>query len=99
MDGLVEKMIDEVWNVIFVKFYGLSIKVFCCLGLVYKDDLGDLSIYDGEFYSVYKLLLDFVNYDVIESGFIFVGMVGLRVSVLYVLFFDICRVFWCLLLI
>lgn len=51
----------------FFKIYSMSIKCLWCLGLVYMDDLGDFSDYDGEFYSVYKLLLDFMNYDDIES--------------------------------
>lgn len=92
-DGSVEKMTDEARNAILAKLHGLSTKALRCLGLAYKDDLGDLSTYDGESHSAHKLLLDPVNYDVIESGLIFVGMAGLRVSALHVSFSDICRVF------
>lgn len=100
MDGIVKEMIEEVWSVLFFKIYSMSIKCLWCLGLVYMDDLGDFSDYDGEFYSVYKLLLDFMNYDDIESWFIFVGMVGLRVNFLCLCIvncfdcFDISFISW-----
>ena len=79
-DGSVEEMTEAGRNAILAKLNGLSTKALRCLGLAYKYDLAELSTYDGESHSAHKLLLDPNNYDQIESGLIFVGMAGLRVS-------------------
>lgn len=77
-DGSVEELTEEARNAVLAKLHGLSTKALRCLGFAYKEDLGDLSSYDGESHSSHKLLLDPANYDVIESGLVFVGMAGLR---------------------
>jgi Ca2+-transporting ATPase len=92
-DGSVEEMTEVARNAILAKLHGLSTKALRCLGLAYKYDLAELSAYDGESHGAHKLLLDPNNYDQIESGLIFVGMAGLRVSTPHVMFSDICRLF------
>lgn len=86
-DGTVEEMTDEARNALLAKLHGLSKKALRCLGLAYKYDLAELSTYDGESHSAHKLLLDLNNYDQIESGLIFVGMAGLRVTTPHIVFF------------
>ena len=57
----------------------MSSKGLRCLGLGYKDDLGELSDYNGERHPSHKKLVDPTCYDSIETDLIFVGVVGLRV--------------------
>jgi Ca2+-transporting ATPase len=77
-DGSVEELAEDSRNAILAKLHLLSSKALRCLGFAYKDDLGDLSTYDGEAHNAHTLLLDPVNYAGIESGLVFVGMAGLR---------------------
>ena len=62
------------------KLHEMSSKALRCLGLAYKEDLGELNDYDGEKHPAHMKLLDPTNYCNIESDLIFVGLVGLRVS-------------------
>ncbi|KAM3376687.1 hypothetical protein P3S68_015402 [Capsicum galapagoense] len=55
-----------------------SSKGLRCLGLVYKDDLGELSGYNAETHLAHKKLLDPSCCCSIESDLVFVGVVGLR---------------------
>lgn len=57
----------------------MSSKGLRCLGLAYKDDLGELSGYNVETHPAHKKLLD-PSCCSIESDLVFVGVVGLRVS-------------------
>lgn len=59
----------------------MSSKGLRCLGLAFKDDLGELSDYYSESHPAHMKLLDPSCYSSIESGLIFVGVVGIRVSV------------------
>lgn len=58
----------------------MSSKGLRCLGLAYKDDLGELSGYNAETHPAHKKLLDPSCCCSIESDLVFVGVVGLRVS-------------------
>ncbi|PHT63441.1 Calcium-transporting ATPase, endoplasmic reticulum-type [Capsicum annuum] len=55
----------------------MSSKGLRCLGLAYKDDLGELSGYNVETHPAHKKLLD-PSCCSIESDLVFVGVVGLR---------------------
>ncbi|KAF9687949.1 hypothetical protein SADUNF_Sadunf02G0146300 [Salix dunnii] len=52
-----------------------------CLGLAYKDDLGEFSDYYSESHPAHKKLLDPTCYMSIETDLVFVGVVGLRVRI------------------
>ncbi|KAM3289106.1 hypothetical protein P3S67_017393 [Capsicum chacoense] len=56
----------------------MSSKGLRCLGLAYKDDLGELSGYNAETHPAHKKLLDPSCCCSIESDLVFVGVVGLR---------------------
>ena len=58
----------------------MSSKGLRCLGLAYKDDLGEFSDYYTETHPAHKKLLDPACYSSIENDLVFVGVVGLRVS-------------------
>ena len=62
----------------------MSSKGLRCLGMAYKDDLGELSDYYAEGHPAYKKLLDPSCFSLIESNLVFVGVVGLRVRLLFV---------------
>lgn len=49
-----------------------------CLAFAVKDDLGELSGYNGESHPGHRLLLDSRNYPDIESGMTWLGVAGLR---------------------
>jgi hypothetical protein len=65
----------------------MSSKGLRCLGLAYKDELGEFSDYYAENHPAHKKLLDPAYYSSVESDLVFVGVVGLRVS--------ICHWFFC----
>ncbi|KAL3622290.1 Calcium-transporting ATPase 2, endoplasmic reticulum-type [Castilleja foliolosa] len=56
----------------------MSSKGLRCLGLAYKEDLGELSDYYNDSHPAHKILLDPTCYSSIESSLIFVGVVGIR---------------------
>lgn len=58
----------------------MSSKGLRCLGMAYKDELGEFSDYYSESHPAHKKLLDPSCYSTIESDLVFVGVVGLRVS-------------------
>ncbi|KAL8499611.1 hypothetical protein ACS0TY_019555 [Phlomoides rotata] len=60
------------------RLLAMSSKGLRCLGLACKDDLGELSDYYTESHPAHKKLLDPSCYSSIESGLIFVGVVGIR---------------------
>ena len=83
LDGSVVRMTDGARELLLSKLNVLSSKALRCLGLAYKDDLGNLSDYNGESHPAHNSLLDPCNYVTIESNLIFVGMAGLRVSTFF----------------
>lgn len=70
----------------------MSSKGLRCLGVAYKDELGEFSDYYSESHPAHKKLLDPAYYSSIESDLVFVGVVALRVSD----FFVTCMLFLCL---
>ena len=79
LDGSVVDMTEKACDALLAKLNGLSAKALRCLGLAYKDDLQELSDYDGETHPGHATLLDTSNYDKVENNLVFVGMAGLRV--------------------
>jgi len=78
LDGSVIKMTEGAREALLAKLNNLSGRALRCLGLAYKDQLGELSDYDGENHPAHSSLLNPSNYDKIETDLIFVGMAGLR---------------------
>lgn len=77
-DGSVVPMDDPCRELILTRLMELSSKGLRCLGMAYKDDLGEFSDYYLESHPAHKKLLDPANYSAIESNLVFVGVVGLR---------------------
>ncbi|THU58859.1 hypothetical protein C4D60_Mb03t18910 [Musa balbisiana] len=78
LDGSVVLLDDSSKNLIMNALREMSTNALRCLGFAYKDDLAEFSAYDGGDHPAHKLLLDPSNYAFIETGLIFVGLVGLR---------------------
>lgn len=78
-DGSVVALDDRTRELLHDKLNRMSSKALRCLAFAYKEDLVEFNSYDGEGHHAHSLLLDPTNYASIESGLIFVGMVGLRV--------------------
>ncbi|CAL9115161.1 unnamed protein product [Musa acuminata var. zebrina] len=78
LDGSVVLLDDNSKNLIMNALREMSTNALRCLGFAYKDDLAEFSAYDGGDHPAHKLLLDPSNYASIETGLIFVGLVGLR---------------------
>jgi Ca2+-transporting ATPase len=73
-------MTDFAREALLSKLYIMTSKTLRCLGLAFKEELGELSDYDGDTHPGHQILLESTNYELVETGLIFVGMVGLRVS-------------------
>jgi Ca2+-transporting ATPase len=82
-DGTVVEMTDFAREALLIKLQSMSTKALRCLAFAFKEDLGELCDYDGDTHPGHKILLEPANYELVESGLIFVSMVGLRVSYLY----------------
>lgn len=78
-NGRVVPMDEASREVLLWRHAEMSGKGLRCLGLAYKDDLGDLSDYNGQHHPHHPKLLDPACYSSIETDLIFVGVVGLRV--------------------
>lgn len=79
-DGSIIPIDDPCKQLLLLRHLDMSSKGLRCLGLAYKEALGELSDYSTDNHPAHKKLLDHSSYSVIESGLIFVGVVGLRVS-------------------
>ncbi|KAK4418485.1 Calcium-transporting ATPase, endoplasmic reticulum-type [Sesamum alatum] len=77
-DGSTFPIDEQCRQLLLVRLLDMSSKGLRCLGLAYKDDLGELSDYYTEGHPAHKKLLDPSCYSSIESGLIFVGVVGIR---------------------
>ncbi|KAJ4954266.1 hypothetical protein NE237_011049 [Protea cynaroides] len=77
-DGSIVPMDELCRQLLLLRQLEMSSKGQRCLGLAYKDDLGEFSDYYEESHPSHKKLLDPANYSSIESNLIFVGVVGLR---------------------
>jgi Ca2+-transporting ATPase len=79
-DGSVVQMDDTAQQLILLRLHEMSAKGLRCLGLAFKDDLGELDDYSSETHPSHSMLNDPTNYSKIESHLVFVAIVGLRVS-------------------
>ncbi|KAL5538864.1 hypothetical protein UlMin_043561 [Ulmus minor] len=77
-DGSLIPIDEPCRELLLLRLSEMSSKGLRCLGLAYKDELGDLSDYYSESHPAHKKLLDPANYSSIESDLVFVGIVGLR---------------------
>lgn len=77
-DGSIVELDHASRELILTKLHQMSSKALRCLGLAYKENLGEFSDYDGEKHPAHMKLLEPANYSDIESNLIFVGLVGLR---------------------
>lgn len=77
-DGCVVPIDEPCRQLLLSRHMEMSSKGLRCLGLAYKDDLGELLDYNGENHPSHKKLVDPNCYSSIESDLIFVGVVGLR---------------------
>lgn len=81
LDGSVVKLDYGMRKLILEALHDMSTGALRCLGFAYKNELSEFETYDGsEDHPAHKLLLDPSNYSAIESDLIFVGLVGIRVS-------------------
>lgn len=77
-DGSIVELDHASRELLLTKLHQMSSKALRCLGLAYKENLGEFSDYDGEKHPAQTKLLEPANYSDIESNLIFVGLVGLR---------------------
>ncbi|CAN6466078.1 unnamed protein product [Victoria cruziana] len=71
--------LDETCRqLILLKLQEMSSKGLRCLGMAFKDELGEFAEYHAVNHPSHKKLLDPANYSAIESNLVFVGVVGLR---------------------
>ncbi|XP_041006887.1 calcium-transporting ATPase, endoplasmic reticulum-type [Juglans microcarpa x Juglans regia] len=77
-DGSLVPMDEPCRQLLLLKLQEMSSKGLRCLGLAYKDDLGEFSDYHAESHPSHKKLLDPACYSSIESDLVFVGVISLR---------------------
>ncbi|KAJ8573085.1 hypothetical protein K7X08_009596 [Anisodus acutangulus] len=77
-DGSTVPIDESCRQLLLLRLLEMSSKGLRCLGLAYKDELGELSGYYAETHPAHKKLLDPSCYPSIESDLVFVGVVGLR---------------------
>ncbi|KAI4355275.1 hypothetical protein L6164_004064 [Bauhinia variegata] len=77
-DGSLVPIDEPCRELLLLRLLEMSSKGLRCLGLAYKDELGEFSDYYAESHPAHKKLLDSSCYASIESDIIFVGVVGLR---------------------
>ncbi|XP_044501684.1 calcium-transporting ATPase, endoplasmic reticulum-type [Mangifera indica] len=77
-DGSLITIDEPCRQLLLTRNLEMSSKGLRCLGLAYKDELGEFSDYYTENHPAHKKLLDPACYSSIESGLVFVGVVGLR---------------------
>lgn len=83
-DGSLVPIDESCRQLLLLRHLEMSSKGLRCLGVAYKDELGEFSDYYNESHPAHKKLLDPAYYSSIESDLVFVGVVGLRVSNLFV---------------
>ncbi|KDP28449.1 hypothetical protein JCGZ_14220 [Jatropha curcas] len=77
-DGSLVPIDETCRQLLLTRLLEMSSKGLRCLGLAYKDDLGEFSDYYADNHPAHKKLLDPACYSSIEKDLIFVGVVGLR---------------------
>lgn len=87
-DGSTVPIDETCRELLLLRHSEMSMKGLRCLGLAYKDNLGELSDYYAETHPAHKKLLDPSCYSSIESNLVFVGVVGLRVSS-HIIYFSV----------
>lgn len=80
-DGSLVPIDEPCKELLLSKLMEMSSKGLRCLGLAYKDDLGEFSDYNNDSHPAHGKLLDPTFYSSVESDLVFVGVVGLRVSI------------------
>lgn len=80
-DGSLVPIDEPCKELLLSKLMEMSSKGLRCLGLAYKDDLGEFSDYNNDSHPAHGKLLDPAFYSFVESDLVFVGVVGLRVSI------------------
>lgn len=91
-DGSIVPIDEPCRQLLQLRHLEMSSKGLRCLGMAYKDELGEFSDYYAETHPAHKKLLDSASYTSIESDLVFVGVVGLRVSPLFQVFM-ICIIY------
>ena len=87
-DGSLVPIDEPCRELLLRRLLEMSSKGLRCLGLAYKDDLGPFSDYYSESHPAHKKLLDPSCYSSIESDLVFVGVVGLRVSLCHMFYYT-----------
>ncbi|KAF8024515.1 hypothetical protein BT93_F1632 [Corymbia citriodora subsp. variegata] len=77
-DGSLVPIDETCKELLLSKLMEMSSKGLRCLGLAYKDDLGEFSDYNNDSHPAHGKLLDPAFYSLVESDLVFVGVVGLR---------------------
>ncbi|KAK7275402.1 hypothetical protein RIF29_16518 [Crotalaria pallida] len=77
-DGSLIPIDEQCRELLLLRLLEMSSKGLRCLGMAYKDDLGEFSDYYADTHLAHKKLLDPACYSYIESDLVFVGVVGLR---------------------
>ncbi|KAH7578082.1 hypothetical protein ACOSP7_000786 [Xanthoceras sorbifolium] len=77
-DGSLVPIDEPCRQLLLSRHLEMSSKGLRCLGLAYKEDLGEFADYYSESHPAHKKLLDPTCYSSIESDLVFVGVVGLR---------------------
>lgn len=77
-DGSLVPLDEPCRQLMLSRHMEMSSKGLRCLGMAYKDELGEFSDYYAESHPAHKKLLDPSCYSTIESDLVFVGVVGLR---------------------
>ncbi|XP_076890840.1 calcium-transporting ATPase, endoplasmic reticulum-type-like isoform X2 [Bidens hawaiensis] len=77
-DGSVVPIDEPCRQLLLSRHVEMSSKGLRCLGLAYKDNLGELSDYTGKHHPGHKKLVDPTCYGSIETDLVFIGVVGLR---------------------
>lgn len=87
-DGSVVPIDDQCRELLLQRLQEMSSKGLRCLGFAYNDELGEFSDYYADTHPAHKKLLDPTYYSSIESDLVFVGIVGLRVSLCHYLWIN-----------
>ncbi|GMP43902.1 hypothetical protein CsSME_00013079 [Camellia sinensis var. sinensis] len=77
-DGSLVPIDEPCRQLLLLRHLEMSSKGLRCLGMAYKDDLGEFSDYHNDTHPAHKKLLDPASYSSVESDLVFVGVVGLR---------------------
>ncbi|KAJ8748477.1 hypothetical protein K2173_003373 [Erythroxylum novogranatense] len=77
-DGCIVPIEEPCRQLLTLTLLDMSSKGLRCLGMAYKDELGEFSDYYSEDHPAHKKLTDPSCYSSVESELIFVGIVGLR---------------------